>query len=62
MSLNLVKLCVGCESIADLEGWIAEKEARAIAGQPEIVFFDEPTTGLHLSDVARLEAKVAELT
>ena len=27
MSLNLVKLCVGCESIADLEGWIAETSA-----------------------------------
>lgn len=29
MSLHLIKLCVGCESIADLEGWIAEEEARA---------------------------------
>ena len=27
MSLHLIKLCVGCESIADLEGWIAETSA-----------------------------------
>ena len=24
MTLHLIKLCVGCDSIADLEGWIAE--------------------------------------
>lgn len=24
MGVNLLKLCVGCESIADLEGWIEE--------------------------------------
>lgn len=32
MALNLIKLCVGCESVEDLEQWIArrlrEKEAR----------------------------------
>ncbi len=27
MPLHLIKLCVGCESIADLESWIAEKLA-----------------------------------
>jgi hypothetical protein len=27
MPLHILKLCVGCESIADLEGWIAENEA-----------------------------------
>ncbi len=27
MPLHLIKLCVGCESIADLEGWIAETSA-----------------------------------
>jgi hypothetical protein len=27
MALHLLKLCVGCESIADLEGWIAESMA-----------------------------------
>jgi hypothetical protein len=26
MPLHLIKLCVGCESIADLEEWIAENE------------------------------------
>jgi hypothetical protein len=27
MALHLLKLCVGCDSIADLEGWIAETMA-----------------------------------
>ena len=27
MALHMLKLCVGCESIADLEGWIAESMA-----------------------------------
>ena len=27
MPLHIIKLCVGCESIADLEGWIAETSA-----------------------------------
>lgn len=27
MALHLIKLCVGCESIPDLEGWIAERLA-----------------------------------
>src|SRR5215510_5004978 len=25
MALNLIKLCVGCDSVEDLEEWIAEK-------------------------------------
>ncbi len=25
MPLNLIKLCVGCESVEDLKGWIAER-------------------------------------
>lgn len=29
MALHIIKLCVGCESIADLEGWIAQEEAIA---------------------------------
>lgn len=29
MPLHIIKLCVGCESIADLEGWIAQEEAIA---------------------------------
>lgn len=28
-ALHLLKLCVGCDSIADLEGWIAENRAHA---------------------------------
>ena len=35
MSLNLLKLCVGCESIADLEEWIAARRAEALRqGRP----------------------------
>jgi hypothetical protein len=35
MPLNILKLCVGCESIADLEGWIAMRRAEKRAeGQP----------------------------
>lgn len=35
MALNLIKLCVGCESIEDLEGWIALKlDEKRRAGQP----------------------------
>lgn len=34
-TLHLLKLCVGCESIADLEAWITECRARAERlGQP----------------------------
>ncbi|WP_332683097.1 DUF1489 family protein [Bosea sp. (in: a-proteobacteria)] len=36
MPLHLLKLCVGAESISDLEGWIAERMAqRRRAGEPE---------------------------
>ena len=30
MSLHLLKLCVGAESIQDLEGWIAQRRADAV--------------------------------
>lgn len=29
MTLHLIKLCVGCDSIGDLEAWIAEKGRRS---------------------------------
>ena len=37
MTLNLLKLCVGCESIEDLEGWIALRlrEMRSAGEKPE---------------------------
>jgi len=35
MSLNLLKLCVGAESVEDLEGWIDQRmAARRAAGEP----------------------------
>ena len=35
MPLHLLKLCVGCDSIEDLESWIGERlEARRRAGEP----------------------------
>ncbi len=36
MALNLLKLCVGCDSVEDLEQWIAMKlDERRRAGEPE---------------------------
>lgn len=32
MALHLIKLCVGCETIQDLEGWIAERRRMAGTG------------------------------
>jgi hypothetical protein len=35
MPLHILKLCVGCESIADLEDWVAMRRAeKRAAGQP----------------------------
>ncbi|UDL90304.1 DUF1489 family protein [Mesorhizobium sp. PAMC28654] len=35
MSLNLIKLCVGCDSVEDLEDWIAFRlDERRRAGEP----------------------------
>jgi hypothetical protein len=37
MTLNLIKLCVGCDSVQDLEGWIKQrmKEKRKRGEKPE---------------------------
>ncbi|MGY2049971.1 DUF1489 family protein [Methylobacterium sp. JK268] len=42
MALHLLKLCVGCESIRDLEAWIAER--RAVAARAGIAFEQVHTT------------------
>lgn len=35
MALNLLKLCVGCDSVEDLEGWIAHRlEEKRRRGEP----------------------------
>lgn len=35
MTLHLIKLCVGVDSVDDLEAWIAQRQAqRALEGQP----------------------------
>ena len=35
MALNIIKLCVGCDSVEDLEEWIAERlDTRRRAGEP----------------------------
>lgn len=41
MPLNLIKLCVGCDSIQDLEGWIA---ASAVAARDAGVDYEQVTT------------------
>ncbi|MGY6710557.1 MAG: DUF1489 family protein [Rhizobiaceae bacterium] len=36
MTLNLLKLCVGAESVEDLEGWVDQRmAARRAAGEPQ---------------------------
>ena len=36
MPLHMIKLCVGCDSVEDLEGWIASRlEAKRLAGEAE---------------------------
>jgi hypothetical protein len=37
MTLNMIKLCVGCDSVSDLEDWVAQKlkEKRRRKQQPE---------------------------
>ncbi len=54
MSLNLIKLCVGAESVEDLEEWIGERLAEARArGLPAEQFHTTrmmPTRGAELLD------------
>lgn len=53
MALHLIKLCVGAESIGDLEGWIAER--RRVAERKGGVFEQFHTTRM-------VPKRVAELT
>lgn len=54
MPLHLVKLCVGAESIQDLEAWIAQRaraaQARGEAFQPEHVTRMTPKRGDEIRD------------
>jgi hypothetical protein len=54
MPLNLVKLCVGCDSVEDLEGWIASRLAeRRRTGKPVEQFHTTrmvPTRAVELVD------------
>ncbi len=54
MSLNLLKLCVGCDSVEDLEEWIAEKlDQRRRAGEPVEHWHTTrmvPTRGAEITD------------
>lgn len=53
MSLNLIKLCVGCDSVEDLEEWIAFRlDERLRAGEPVEQFHTTrmvPTRGEELT-------------
>ena len=37
MTLHLIKLCVGCDSVKDLEDWIREKRRRSRGKKTEHV-------------------------
>jgi hypothetical protein len=54
MDLNLIKLCVGCDSVEDLEQWIASRlDARRRAGEPAEHFHTTrmvPTRAAELTD------------
>ena len=54
MALNLIKLCVGCDSVEDLEEWIAFRlDERRRAGEPVEHFHTTrmvPTRGAELID------------
>jgi hypothetical protein len=54
MALNLIKLCVGCDSVEDLEEWIAFRlDERRRAGEPAEQFHTTrmmPTRGSELLD------------
>jgi len=54
MSLNLLKLCVGCDSVEDLEEWIAVKlDQRSRAGEPVEHWHTTrmvPTRGAEITD------------
>lgn len=54
MALNLIKLCVGCESVEDLEEWIASRLAECRRqGRPEEQFHTTrmvPTRGAEIVD------------
>lgn len=54
MALNLIKLCVGCDSVEDLEEWIAFRlDEKRRAGEPVEHFHTTrmaPTRGAELTD------------
>ena len=60
MSLNLIKLCVGCDSVEDLEEWIAFRlDERRRAGEPAEHWHTTrmvPTRGDEITDGGSLTA------
>lgn len=54
MALNLIKLCVGCDGIEDLEEWIAFRlEEKRLAGEPQEHFHTTrmvPTRGAEITN------------
>ena len=54
MALNLIKLCVGCDGIEDLEEWIAFRlEEKRLVGEPPEHFHTTrmvPTRGAEITD------------
>lgn len=53
MPLNLIKLCVGCDSVEDLEEWIAFRlDEKRRAGQPAEHFHTTRMTPTRTKDLA----------
>ena len=50
MALHLIKLCVGADSVEDLESWIAERR-RLAADRPHVVLFED----VHWADASSLD-------
>ena len=52
MALHLIKLCVGCESVSDLEDWIIEKRRRTRGKKTEHIHVTRmvPTRAAELLD------------
>ncbi len=50
--IHLIKLCVGCESVEDLESWRAERRARGLGRPDGLNFHRTRSTPLRAEEIA----------